>query len=141
MNMFKPTTAKTPQEYISMIEEPRKTEIKKLHELIKKLIPKLKPHILVGMIGYGNYHYKYPSGREGDWSIVALASQKNYISVYVCGAEGGQYIAQKHKKDFPKASIGRSCIRFKKVVDIDLKILEKVIKEGVAAAQKGNMFA
>lgn len=82
------------------------------------------------MIGYEMYHYKYASGREGDWPIIALASQKNYISVYVCGVKKGKYVAELHKKDFPKASIGRSCIRFKKLEDIDLKTLGEVIKEG-----------
>ncbi|OGH13186.1 MAG: hypothetical protein A2687_05200 [Candidatus Levybacteria bacterium RIFCSPHIGHO2_01_FULL_38_26] len=127
--MFKPTSAKTPEEYIDLIAEPRKSEIIKLHKFIQKCIPNLKPHILYGMIGYGSYHYKYASGREGEWSVVLLASQKNYISVYVCGVKDGKYIAEAHKKDFPKASIGKSCIRFKKIDDIDVKVLEKIIKE------------
>lgn len=83
------------------------------------------------MIGYGTYHYVYASGREGDWMKVALAQQKNYISVYVCASDGTQYIPEKHKADFPKASIGKSCIRFKKVEDIDLEKLKKVILEGI----------
>lgn len=133
MNMFKPTEAKTPDEYISMIEEPRRSVIQQLHDMIQKTVPELKPHILVGMIGYGSYHYKSKSGREGEWSVIALASQKNYISVYVCGVEDGEYVAEKHKGDFPKASIGKSCIRFKKLEDINLDLLMKVIKEGANA--------
>jgi hypothetical protein len=133
MNMFKPTKAKTVAEYIAMIEEPRRTDIKKLHAFIKKLIPKLKPLILYGMIGYGTYRYKSSSGREGDWSVVALASQKKYISVYACGMKNGKYVAEMHKKDFPKASVGRSCIRFEKFEDIDLKKLKEVILESVGS--------
>jgi uncharacterized protein YdhG (YjbR/CyaY superfamily) len=129
--MFKPTTAKTPEEYITMIDEPRREEITKLHEFIKKTVPHLKPHILAGMIGYGTFHYKSKSGREGDWSSVALASQKNYISVYICASDGKQYVAEKNKDKFPKASVGKSCIRFKKLEDIDLNALKKVILEGV----------
>jgi hypothetical protein len=129
--MFKPTTAKTVFEYINMIEEPRRADFKKLHEFICKLLPKDKPYLNGGMIGWRSFHYKSASGREGDWPIVALASQKNYISLYLCAASDGQYIAEKHKADFPKASIGRSCIRFKKVSDIDLSVLEKVILEGL----------
>jgi hypothetical protein len=131
MNMFKPTTAKNPEEYISLIEEPRRSEIKTLHEFIKKTIPGLKPHILAGMIGYGSFHYKSKSGREGNWSLVALASQKNYISVYVCAVDNDQYIAEKYKNELGKASVGRSCIRYKKLADIDLDMLKKVILEGV----------
>lgn len=129
--MFKPTAAKTPEEYIDLISEPRKSEVKKLHDFIKKIVPNLKPQIMSGMIGYGSYHYKYASGREGEWSIVLLASQKNYISVYVCGVKDGKYVAEQHRKEFPKASIGKSCIRFKKVEDIDLDVLAEIIKESV----------
>lgn len=136
MNMFKPTKAKTPEEYIEMIDEPRRSEIQVLHDFIRKVIPDQEPQITAGMIGYGKYHYKSKSGREGDWSIICLASQKNYISVYACAADGKQYVAEKYKKELPKASIGKSCIRFKKVSDIDLKVLEKIIRESVKLMMK-----
>lgn len=129
--MFKPTSAKTPEEYIDLIAEPRRGEIKKLNDFIKKTVPKLKPHILSGMIGYGSYHYKYASGREGEWSAVLLSSQKNYISVYVCGVKDGKYVPELYKKELPKANIGKSCIRFKKVEDIDLAVLAEIIRESV----------
>lgn len=129
MNMFKPTGAKTPEEYINMVPEPRKTEIKTLHDFIRKTVPNLSPYIETGMIGYGKFHYKSSSGREGDWALIGLASQKNYISVYACAADGKEYVAEKYKKELPKADIGRSCIRFKRVGDIDLKVLEKILKE------------
>ena len=130
MNMFKVTEAKTPEEYIAKIAEPRKSEIIKLDQIIRQTVPDLKPYIISGMIGYGSYHYKYASGREGDWCIIALASQKNYISVYICASDQSGYVAEKHKADFPKASIGKSCIRFKKLADIDLDLLATVIKKG-----------
>lgn len=134
--MFKPTAAKTPEEYFKLIDEPRRSEIVELHIFIMETIPDLKPHILAGMIGYGSFHYKSKSGREGDWSIVALASQKNYISVYICASDGKQYIAEKNKDRFPKASIGKSCIRFKKIEDINLKVLREVILEGITSAKE-----
>jgi hypothetical protein len=131
MNMFKPTTAKTPEEYITMIDEPRRSEIQKIHEFIQKTVPDLKPHILYGMIGYGSYHYKSKSGRVGEWSVISLASQKNYISVYACGVVDGKYVAEKHKNELKPASVGKSCIRYKKLSDIDFDVLKKVILESV----------
>jgi uncharacterized protein YdhG (YjbR/CyaY superfamily) len=128
--MFKPTDAKTPEEYISKIDEPRRSEIQKLHEFIQKTVPDLKPYIIYGMIGYGTYHYKYKSGREGDWCIIALASQKNYISVYVCSVDGDEYVAEKNKNKLGKVSVGKSCIRFKKIEDVNMKELVRVIKVG-----------
>lgn len=139
MNMFKPTVAKTPEEYIAMIPEPRRQEIETLHALIQKTVPRLKPRILSGMIGYGTYHYRYASGREGDWSLIALASQKNYISVYVCAMEKDSYLAETYKDKLPKASIGKSCIRFKKLSDIDLSVLMEIIKKAEKLGGMGQV--
>ena len=127
--MFKPTAATTPEEYIAAIPQPRQQDIQQLHNLITKTVPTLKPHILAGMIGYGSYRYRYASGRQGDWSVIALASQKNYISVYVCAVDHDKYLAEQYKAKFPKASIGKSCIRFKTVKDIDQAILTELIKK------------
>jgi hypothetical protein len=136
MNMFKTTDAKTPDEYIAMIDEPRRGQIQLLHDLIRNTIPEHKPYIISGMIGYGSFHYKSVSGREGDWCIVALASQKNYISVYICASDGKHYVAEKYKEALPKANIGRSCIRFKKIEDIDLEVLKQALIEGVKTSEK-----
>jgi hypothetical protein len=133
MNMFKPTNAKTPNEYIDMIEEPRRSEIQALHQAIQTAIPNKKPYILSGMIGYGTYHYKYASGREGDWAPVALASQKNYISVYIMASTGERYLAEANAAKFPKASVGKSCIRFKHLADIDLDVLMGLVKQGAGS--------
>lgn len=129
MNMFKPTSAKTPEEYIDLIAEPRKTEIKKIDAFIRKTVPKLKPFIIAGMIGYGPYRYRGKSGREGEWSVIGLASQKNYISLYACGVVDGKYVAEKYKHQLAKANIGKSCIRFKKIDDLDLSVLTKILRE------------
>lgn len=136
MNMFKATSALSPDEYIAAIPEPRRHDVEIIHRLIQKTVPALKPHILSGMIGYGTYRYRYSSGREGDWSLIALANQKNYISIYVCATENGKYIAEGYKGKLPKASIGRSCIRFKKLEDMDLSILKEVI---IKAERQGGV--
>lgn len=129
MSMFKSTSAVTPDEYIAGIPEPRRQEIEKIHEVIQNAVPTLTPHILSGMIGYGTYHFRYASGKEGDWSLICLASQKNYISVYICSVENGQYLAEGYKNKLPKANIGKSCIRFKTLSDIDLTVLTEIVKK------------
>jgi hypothetical protein len=136
MNMFKSTSAKTPDEYIDLLDEPRKSEIQKLHDFIRKTLPSLSPFILSGMIGYGKYRYKSPSGKEGDWFLIGLASQKNYISLYVCALENNTHIAEKYKEKLPKTSIGKSCIRFKKAEDIDFNVLKEIL---IRAEKLGGM--
>jgi hypothetical protein len=127
--MKKPIGASTLSEYFDQIEEPRRSEMRALHRLISKAVPKLKPGIQFGMIGYGTHHYKYASGREGDAPVVALASQKNYISVYACASDGKQYVAERRKAELGRVSVGKSCIRFKRLADVDLRALESVVKE------------
>ena len=83
------------------------------------------------MIGYGSFHYKTKSGREGDWPVLSLASQKNYISVYLCSVKDGKYVAESYGKKFGKVSVGKSCIRFKKLEDVKLDVLKEAIEEGV----------
>jgi hypothetical protein len=104
-----PKHARSPERYIALLEEPRKSEIRRLHELIRRAAPGLEPHMQSGMIGYGRYHYRYASGREGDWSRISLASQKNYISLYVMATKDGRYLAETYAERLPRANIGRSC--------------------------------
>jgi uncharacterized protein YdhG (YjbR/CyaY superfamily) len=131
MNMFKPVKARSIKEYIDSIPEPRRAEIVKLDKFIKDVAPELKPHFAYNMLGYGSFHYKSKSGREGDWPVVSLASQKNYISVYVCSVENGKYVAENYGKKLGKVSVGKSCIRFKKMDDVKLDMLKEVIRKSV----------
>lgn len=131
--MFKTTSARTTEVYMSLISEPRKTEIEKVDAFIRKTVPKLKPFMISGMIGYGPYRYKSKSGKEGEWAIILLANQKNYISIYACGMSDGAYVAEKYKAELPKADVGKSCIRFKKLDDLDPVVLRKILLESEAS--------
>jgi len=99
-----------------------------LHKFILETAPKLKPNFIYNMPGYGSFTYKNYKKEILDWPIIALASQKNYISLYICAVDSGEYIAEKYKSELGKVSVGKSCIRFKKLEDINLKTLGRVIK-------------
>lgn len=129
--MFKPVKAKSVKEYFEMLPKERRDAMAFLHKFIQKSAPKLKPNFLYNMPGYGSFQYKNAKKEVLDWPIIAIASQKNYISLYVCAVNSGEYIAEKNKKELGKVSVGRSCIRFKKIDDLNLKTLEKVIKLAV----------
>jgi Domain of unknown function (DU1801) len=123
----------TPAEYIARLEEPRKSDIAALHKLIRKLAPALEPFVHAGMLAYGRWHYKYDTGREGDWFRIGVASNKNYVSLYICATDAKGYVAERFKKQLPKASIGKSCVRFKRLSDMDHAVLSKLIRKGAAA--------
>lgn len=138
MNMFAAGTAKTPEEYLKQVPEEKNADVQAIHDLIRKTVPNMKPYMIGQIIGYGTYHYKGKSGREGDWCIIGLSARKNYISVYVCAIKDGKYMADYYKDQLPKADIGKSCIRFKKNVDIDLKILARIFKDAEKQMKQDN---
>lgn len=131
MNMFKPVNAKSFKEYFDMLASERKVPMKFLDTFIRKTAPTLKPNFMYNMPGYGSFPYKNNKKEILNWPVIGLASQKNYISIYMCAVDKGEYLAEKYKKELGKVSVGRSCIRFKKIEDLNLKTLEKVIKLAV----------
>ena len=136
--MKTPTTAaRTPAQYLAGLPDERRADLKALHSMIRRAAPALKPYMQSGMLGYGKYHYRYPSGREGDWCKLALASQKNYISLYVCAMDGGRYVADAFRSRLPKASIGKSCVRFKRLADVDAKVVQELLRRAVKATALG----
>ena len=115
--------AATPAEYIAQLEEPRKDDVVALDAMIRKAAPKLKPFIQMGILAYGPRRMQYAGGREGDWFQIGVASNKNYISLYVAGG------AERYKEALPKANIGKGCVRFKRLSDLDEGTLKKLIRE------------
>ena len=126
--MFKPVKAKSAKEYFGMLPKGRRSLMEFLHKFIQKNASSLKPNFLYNMPGYGSFEYKNHKKEVINWPVIAMASQKNYISLYICAVDKGEYIAEKYKKELGKVSVGRSCIRFKRIEDLNLKVLEKVIK-------------
>lgn len=137
---MKPQGAKSIDAYIEQIDEPRRAEIEELDALITATVPKLERHLMgqMGsqMIGYGPYHYKYESGREGDTAIISLASQKRHVSLYVMCVDNqtGEYLPEQFEERLGKVSVGKSCVRFTKLENVDKKALKALLK----AAEKNG---
>ena len=129
MNMFKPTKAKDVKGYLAAVPKERKDIMLFLHDFIQKAVPKLKPYFAYNMLGYGSFPYRNYKKEMIRWPIIALANQKQYVSVYVCALENGKYIAERHKKELGKVSVGKSCIRLRKLEDVNLPVLKKVIQK------------
>lgn len=127
MNMFSPVSARTREAYIQNLEPERRIEIQRLDAFIQETVPSLTPHFAYNMLGYGSFKYKNYKKEIIDWPVISLASQKNYISIYVCALVHGNYIAETYKQQLGKVSVGKSCIRLKKLDDIRFDALKKVL--------------
>ena len=103
-------------DYIQSIPDQRLERYMSIYDLILDLYP----DVTVDM------SYKMPTFRYGDgW--VALANQKNYISLYTCGASH----LEPYKKKYPQQKTGKGCINFRAHDEIHLCDLEKVIKHAI----------
>ena len=138
---IKPVDPKDPEDYLAQIDEPRRSDIEALDKLIRKEGPNLKRQLAYGMLAYGSIRYRSKTGREGDWFVVALASQKRYISLYVsCATEDG-YVAESYRDLLPKADIGKSCVRFKRLSDVDEGVLRVLVREAAGIFERDPDFA
>lgn len=81
------------------------------------------------IIGFGSYHYKYKSGRSGDWFITGFAPRKREITVYIM--PGLQDYAGLLEK-LGKHRLGKSCLYLKRLSDVDMTVLESLITRSVA---------
>jgi hypothetical protein len=139
MNMFKKVKADSVASYLKAVPKERQGIINFLHEFIQKAAPKLKPHFAYNMLGYGKFKYRNYKKESVDWPVISLANQKHYVSLYVCSIENGKYLAEKYKKDLGKVSVGKSCIRFRKVEDVNLPVLKEVIQKAAKNPGLSNL--
>ena len=87
------------------------------------------------IVGFGTCRYKYSDGREMDWMLVAFSPRKSYISVYTDpGFPGRKELMAK----LGKCSGGKSCINIKRLSDIDLPTLNKIVLGSVIAMRKAH---
>ena len=87
------------------------------------------------IIGYGDLHYKYASGREGDWFKCGFSTRKAKISMYLMQCDISR--AQDLLDQLGKHKTGKGCLYINKLADIDIEILKVIIKESYENPQLG----
>ena len=93
----------------------------------------LKPKMWgANIVGFGSYHYKYASGREGDSPILAFSPRKQNLTLYVLGFDKQGELLEK----LGKHSIGNSCLYIKSLDDIHLPALKKLLKQSFQEKKK-----
>jgi hypothetical protein len=80
------------------------------------------------IVGFGRYHYKYESGREGDWMITGFSPRKGDLTLYIMG---GFEAFPDLMQGLGKYKTGKSCLYIKKLADVDAAVLRKLITKSV----------
>ncbi len=91
-----------------------------------------QPPVMWGssIVGFGTYHYKYESGREGDSLIIGFAPRKTNIAIYLkCGVEP----LQDDLARLGKFKMGKSCLYIKKLADVDQEVFRRILFRSFAS--------
>ena len=106
-------------------------ELLKIMKQITKEEPKLwGPSI----VGFGSYHYKYESGREGDSPMMGFSPRKQNLTLYIITPGFEEY--QGHLSRLGKYSTGKSCLYIKRLSDIDVDVLQELISDSLKAIRR-----
>ena len=116
--------------FLSLIDHPtRRADAIVLAELFARITGFRAKMWGPSIIGYGRYHYRYESGREGDFLATGFSPRKSNLSIYIMPgyADFSSILARlgKHK-------LGKSCLYINKLADVDLTVLEELIRAGLA---------
>ncbi len=126
----KPNNASIDEFLATIKNEQKRADSYQIIELMQ-LITETEPKMWGGsIIGFGDYHYKYASGREGDWFLTGFSPRKQNFSIYLMSCD--------NDKDFPelfaklgKYKTGKSCLYINKLADIDTHVLEQLIRQSI----------
>jgi hypothetical protein len=133
------------KEYITSQPEPKRSDMQALHRIILEVKPACKLWFLDGKdnegktvsnpnVGYGLHTIKYADGKSREFYQIGLSANTTGISVYILGIEDKKYLAEAYGKKLGKASVSGYCIKFKTLKDINIDVLESVIRYGFEAS-------
>ncbi len=122
------------EEFLDAVEHPRRREdARRLLELMREITGEPPRMWGSGIIGFGSYHYRYASGREGDWLLAGFSPRKQNLALYIMPgfSEAADLLAR-----LGKHRTGKSCLYINKLADIDMEVLAELLRDSVAAMRK-----
>jgi len=130
------------ENYITSQPEAKRSEMEELHRVILEVMPECKLWFLDGIdvngkivsnpnIGYGLRTIKYADGSTKEFYQIGLSANTSGISVYILGIEDKKFLPETFGKTLGKASVTGYCIKFKKLKDINIEILEAAIRHRI----------
>ena len=127
-------TGESVNAFLESIEPPaRRNEAKEVCSMMEKVSGEPPRMWGASIVGFGRYHYRYETGREGDWMRVGFSPRKSALTLYIMG--GFPRYEELMAKLGPHKT-GSSCLYLKKLSDVDPRVLEKLIRESLAYMKK-----
>lgn len=120
--------------YLETVASARRGDAERLIELMRRATGQ-EPQMWKGIVGFGSYHYKYASGREGDAPAAGFAARKAATTVYVL--DGVDAHAELLERLGPHTT-GVGCVYVKRLDDVDLDVLEALVAGSYRALTAGT---
>ena len=127
-NKTKPTKLSATAFLKSVEDRQKRADCRKVAAMMRRATGKRAKMWGPSMVGFGTYHYKYESGREGDFMLTGFSPRKQALTVYVMPGFS-KYGAL--MKKLGKFKTGKSCLYIKRLDDVDEGVLEKLIDKSV----------
>ena len=127
-------TAQSVEAFIDNVpSETMRDDSRTLIRLMKKITGEQPKMWGPSIIGFGQYHYKYASGHEGDICLTGFSPRKQALTLYtLAGSEGQSDLLKK----LGKYKTGKGCLYIKKLADVDLSVLETLIRKTIDHVRK-----
>ena len=117
----------------SVEDEQKRAECFEIFKMMKQ-VTKEEPKMWgASIVGFGSYHYKGASGREGDWFITGFSPRKQNLTLYL---NHGFDVHEDLLKKLGKYKTGMGCLYVKKLDDVDKKVLRELVTESVKRMKK-----
>lgn len=120
------------EEFLAEAATDRRTIIEAVDEVIRRRSPEIEVGRAGRMLGYGPFHYKYASGREGDTFVVSMMNGAQALSIYIAGGGADGMLVESNADRLGKVSTGRGCIKVKKLEHLDLTVLDEIVGQALA---------
>ena len=121
-------------EYLDTIDDPRRRADCAVISALMKKVTKCEPKMWgPSIVGFGSYHYRYETGHEGDACLAGFSFRKPEIVVYI--AQGFES-REKLLRELGKHRTGKVCAYFRRLSDIDVVVLEKLVKASLAEMRR-----
>ena len=132
-NKTRPTRSSVASFLNAIENEQKRKDAKALDKLLRK-VSGAKPTMWgSSIVGYGQYHYRYESGREGDHLRIGFSPRAQNFAVYIMpGFEGSKTLRGK----LGKHKVGKSCLYFTKLADVDVDVLEQLAEKAWRVMQQ-----
>lgn len=130
---MKPTGGSVDEFVAAVTPEVRRRDALVLIDVLRELTG-LEPELWGTIIGFGECHYRYPSGTEGDMPRAGFSPRKGAMTVYTTGAD---YSANERASLGPH-TVGKSCIYIKDFAKIDLDVLRGILADDLDRVARGH---